>query len=159
MTLTIMVIMVGFSGKLIGLFGVTANVVVGLIAMGAALVLFTQVPANGDYFVNVLPASLLAALGMALAYIQVTIAAMSGARPEETGLASGLVNTTYQVGSAVGLAAMVALAAGAGAQGSVDLLGGFHAAFTGAAWVAFGAAALALLFLARASAAKEVPVG
>lgn len=142
MTLTIMVIMVGLSGKLIGRFGVKANVVVGLLAMGGALLLFTQVPPNGDYFANVLPASLLAALGMALAYIPVTMAAMSGARPEETGLASGLVNTTYQVGSAVGLAAMVALAAAAGVEGSGGaLLSGFHAAFSGAAWVAFAAAA------------------
>ena len=160
MTLTIMVIMVGFSGKLIGRFGIKANVVTGLLAMGGALLLFTQVPANGDYFANVLPASLIAALGMALAYIPITMAAMSGARPEETGLASGLVNTTYQIGSAVGLAAMVALAAAAGAQGSGEtLLSSFHAAFSGAAWVAFVAAVLALLFLRGSSAAKEVPVG
>ena len=84
---------------------------------------------------------------MALAYIPVTMAAMSGARPE-TGLASGLVNTTYQVGSAVGLAAMVALAAAAGPHGSAEgLLSGFHAAFSGAAW-AVAAAAQALLSFA-----------
>jgi EmrB/QacA subfamily drug resistance transporter len=160
MTLTIMVVMVGLSGKLIGRFGIKTNVVVGLVAMGGALLLFTQLPANGDFFANVLPASLLAALGMALAYIPVTMAAMSGARPEETGLASGLVNTTYQVGSAVGLAAMVALAAAAGPHGSAEgLLSGFHAAFSGAAWVAFAAAAQALLFLRGAPAAREVPVG
>ena len=160
MTLTIMVIMVGLSGRLIGRFGIKANVVVGLLAMGGALFLFTQLPPSGDYFANVLPASLLAALGMALAYIPVTMAAMSSARPEETGLASGLVNTTYQVGSAVGLAAMVALAAAAGADGSSEaLLRGFHAAFAGAAWVAMVAAILALLFLRSAPAAREVPVG
>lgn len=160
MTLTIMVIMVGLSGKLIGRFGIKANVVVGLLAMGGALFLFTQLPASGDYFANVLPASLLAALGMALAYIPVTMAAMSSARPAETGLASGLVNTTYQVGSAVGLAAMVALAAAAGADGSSEaLLKGFHAAFAGAAWVAVVAAVLALLFLRSAQTAREVPVG
>jgi EmrB/QacA subfamily drug resistance transporter len=160
MTLTIMVVMVGLSGKLIGRFGIKANVVVGLLAMGSALILLSQVPANGDYVANVLPASLLAALGMALAYIPVTMAAMSGARPQETGLASGLVNTTYQVGSAVGLAAMVALAAAAGPEGSGEaLLGGFHAAFYGAAWVAFAAAALALLFLRGSPATKEVAVG
>lgn len=160
MTLTIMVVMVGLSGKLIGRFGIKANVVVGLLAMGGALFLFTQLPPNGDYFANVLPASLLAALGMALAYIPVTMAAMSSARPEETGLASGLVNTTYQVGSAVGLAAMVALAAAAGADGSSEaLLKGFHAAFAGAAWVAVAAAVLGLLLLRGAPATQQVPVG
>ncbi len=160
MPLSLMVIMVGLSGRLIGRFGIKANVVAGLLAMGGALFLFTQLPQDGDYFGNVLPASLLAALGMALAYIPVTMVAMSSARPEETGLASGLVNTTYQVGSAVGLAAMVALAAAAGADGSSEaLLRGFHAAFAGAAWVAVVAAILALLFLRSAPAAREVRVG
>lgn len=161
MTVTIMIVMVGFSGKLIGRFGIKANIVLGLLAMGAALLLFTQVPAGGDYFVNVLPASLLAALGMALAYIPVTMAGMSGARPEETGLASGLVNTTYQVGSAIGLSAMVALAAAAtpAAPDGRALLDGFHAAFFGAALVAFVGAAVALVAVRPAPAAREVPVG
>jgi EmrB/QacA subfamily drug resistance transporter len=160
MTVTIMIVMVGFSGRLIGRFGIKANIALGLLAMGGALVLFTQVPANGDYFINVLPASLLAALGMALAYIPITIAGMSGARPEETGLASGLVNTTYQVGSAIGLALMVALAASTGSEGdgTLRLLDGFHAAFTGAAVVAFIGAGVALIFLRGAPAAREVPV-
>jgi hypothetical protein len=61
-------------------------------------------PSDGRFVVDVLPASLLAALGMALAYVPATIAAMSGAKPEESGLASGLVNTSYQIGSALGLA-------------------------------------------------------
>lgn len=160
MTVTIMIVMVGFSGRIIGKLGVKTSIVLGFLAMGAALVLFTGVPAGGDYFANVLPASLLAALGMSLAYIPVTMSGMSGARPEETGLASGLVNTTYQVGSAIGLAIMVALAS---ANGEVDsangLLDGFHAAFSGAAWVAFAGAAFALLLLRGAPAAKEVPVG
>jgi predicted MFS family arabinose efflux permease len=59
-----------------------------------------------------LPVSLVAALGMSLAYIPVLTAAVSNARKEETGLASGLVNTSYQIGSALGLAIMVGLASG-----------------------------------------------
>lgn len=161
MTVTIMVVMVGLSGKLIGRFGIKANIVLGLLAMGGALLLFTQVPAEGDYFVNVLPASLLAALGMALAYIPVTMTGMAGARPEETGLASGLVNTTYQVGSAIGLAIMVALAAGntPAAADAGALLSGFHAAFFGAAIVTFVGAAIGLVALRSAPAVREVPVG
>lgn len=159
MTVTIMVVMVGFSSKIIGRIGVKASVVLGLVSMGAALVLFTNVPLEGDYSANVLPASLLAALGMSLAYIPITMSGMAGARPEETGLASGLVNTTYQVGSAIGLAVMVAIAAANGQSGSPDgLLTGFQAAFAAAAWVAFGAAIFALLFLRGAPVAKEVPV-
>lgn len=160
MTVTIMIVMVGFSGRIIGRLGVRASIVSGLVAMGAALLLLTRVPAGGDYFIDVLPASLLAALGMALAYIPVTMSGMAGARPEETGLASGLVNTTYQVGSAVGLAAMVAVAAASGAAETPEgLLNGFHAAFSGAAWVAFGAAAFALFALRGSPASKQVPVG
>lgn len=160
MTVTIMIVMVGFSGKLIVKLGIKANIVLGLFTMGGALVLFTQLPADGNYMTNVLPASLLAALGMALAYIPITMAGMSGARAEETGLASGLVNTTYQVGSAIGLAVMVALASvSTSAPDGAALLDGFHAAFFGAAIVAFVGAAIGLVVLRSAPAAREVPVG
>ncbi len=159
MTVMIMIVMVGFSGKLIGKLGIKTNVVLGLLAMGGALLLLAQVPGDGDYFANVLPASLLAALGMALAYIPVTMAAMSGARPEQTGLASGIVNTTYQVGSAIGLAVMVALAAAAGPASGTALLDGFHVAFFGAAVVALLGAAIALVALRSPAASREVPVG
>lgn len=160
MTLAIMVIMVGLSGKLIERFGVKATIVAGLVALGASLLLLGQLPIGGDYVTHVLPATLLAALGMALAYIPVTMAGMSGARTKETGLASGLINTTYQVGSAVGLATMVALATEIGANQSVDgLLSGFQAAFAGASGIAFAAAAIALLSIRGSAAAREAPVG
>ena len=123
--------------------------------------LFVQVPAEGTYLINVLPASLLAALGMALAYIPVTMSAMSGAKPEQAGLASGIVNTTYQVGSAIGLAVMVALAASARTETAdpTALLNGFHNAFFGAAIVAFAGAGIALLALRDAKSSAQVAVG
>jgi MFS family permease len=163
MTVLIMVLMVGATGQLVGRFGIKANLVVGLLALAGALLLLSNVPADGNYWTDVLPASLLAAAGMSLAYIPVTMAGMSGARPEETGLASGLINTTYQVGSAVGLAVMVALAASqrevVDAAGSSGLLAGFQLAFQGAAIVAGFAAVFALVALRSASAEREVPVG
>ena len=162
MTVMIMVVMVGFSGRLIGRFGPKANLIIGLLLMGAALLLFANLPTDGSFWVNVLPASLLAALGMALAYIPATMSGMSGAKPEETGLASGLINTTYQVGSAVGLAVMVALAASvaphAGGE-TADLLPGFQAAFFGAAVAAFLGAAATLVFVSGSAPQREVPVG
>jgi|TARA_R110002126_G_scaffold42829_5_gene123272 EmrB/QacA subfamily drug resistance transporter len=162
MTVMIMVVMVGFSGRLIGRFGPKANLIIGLLLMGAALLLFANLPTDGSFWVNVLPASLLAALGMALAYIPATMSGMSGAKPEETGLASGLINTTYQVGSAVGLAVMVALAASvaphAGGE-TADLLPGFQAAFFGAAVAAFLGAAATLVFVRGSAPQREVPVG
>jgi hypothetical protein len=146
MTVAIMVLMVGFSAKFIALLGPKTNLVLGLAVMAAALVMLSRLPAHGDFLAEVLPASLLAAFGMSLAYIPATMVGVSGARPEETGLASGLINTTYQVGSAVGLAAMVAVAAAyqSGPADVADLLSGFKAAFSGAAIVAAAGAALAL---------------
>ena len=162
MTVMIMVVMVGFSGRLIGRFGPKANLTSGLLLMGAALLLFANLPTDGSFWVNVLPVSLLAALGMALAYIPATMSGMSGAKAEETGLASGLINTTYQVGSAVGLAVMVAMAASvaphAGAE-TGDLLPGFQAAFFGAAVAAFLGAAATLVFVRGAAPQREVAVG
>jgi MFS family permease len=161
MTVTIMVIMIGFSGRLVARFGARTNIVAGLLAMGGSLVLFTQLPESGNYFVSVLPASLLAALGMALAYIPVTMTAMSGAKPDEAGLASGIVNTTYQVGSAVGLAMMVVLAesASGGATFAGNLLEGFHSAFLGASIAAFAGVGVALAGLRAPVSSRDVAVG
>lgn len=162
MTVMIMVVMVGFSGRLIGRFGPKANLTIGLLLMGASLLMFANLPTDGTFWVNVLPASLLAALGMALAYIPATMSGMSGAKPEETGLASGLINTTYQIGSAVGLAVMVALAASVAPQGgaeTADLLPGFQTAFFGAAVAAFLGAAATLVFVRGSAPQREVPVG
>lgn len=162
MTVMIMVVMVGVSGRVIGRFGSKAILIIGLLLMGAALLLFANLPTDGTFWVNVLPASLMAALGIALAYIPATMSGMAGAKPEETGLASGLINTTYQVGSAVGLAVMVALAASvlphAGAE-TGDLLPGFQTAFLGAAVAAFLGAAATVVFVRGSAPQREVPVG
>ncbi|MEV5827051.1 MFS transporter [Spirillospora sp. NPDC052242] len=106
--------------------------------VGAALV-----RPDGSYWVDVLPASLVAALGMSLAFIPSPGTAMSAAAPEEGGLASGIVNTGYQVGSALGLAAMTAVAASFGADepGNLPALtDGFPAAFVGAGLIALAGA-------------------
>ncbi|MGI9089680.1 MAG: MFS transporter [Gemmatimonadaceae bacterium] len=162
MTLAIMILMVGFTERFIGRFGIKPNLVAGLVLMAAALLLFAQTPVEGSFVAHVLPASLLAALGMSLAYIPGTIMGMSGARQEETGLASGLINTSYQIGSALGLAAMVAAAtartageaSGAGMSTALGasarvaaLNAGFHMAFTGAAIIAAIGAVLALVWI------------
>lgn len=163
MTGAIMFVMVGFSGKLIGRFGAKPNLVLGLLLMGGALLIFAKSPLDGSFAINVLPASLLAALGMALAYIPATMAGMAGAKPEETGLASGLINTTYQIGSAIGLAIMVAISSSSSSHGSSKtaegMLEGFQAAFLGAG-VTAGIAALAALVLVRLTGPqKDVPAG
>ena len=163
MTVTIMIVMVGFSGRLIGRFGVKPNLVLGLLLMGGALLMFAKLPLDGSFLMNVLPASVLAALGMALAYIPTTMAGMAGAKPEETGLASGLINTTYQIGSAIGLAIMVMVSTSGPSHGAgrtaESMLASFQAAFLGAG-VAAGMAALAALVLVRSSSPqREVLAG
>lgn len=110
MTIAIMILMVGVSGKLIEKFGFKKNLVWGLVALTVSLLWFSIAPSDGTFITSVLGPSLLGALGMSLAYIPGTMAAMSGAKPDEAGLASGLANTTYQVGSAIGLAVVVAIA-------------------------------------------------
>ena len=118
MTVTIMGLMIWFMPRLIKRFGFKPNMVIGLASLAIAIVLFSGLPSISDNGKNqiftsyVLPISLIAALGMSLAYIPVLTAAVSNVRKEETGLASGLVNTSYQIGSALGLAVMVDLASG-----------------------------------------------
>ncbi|HZG85646.1 MFS transporter [Paenibacillus sp.] len=153
MTILIAVFMMFITGKLIGVFGLKANLVAGLAALGASMLLFAgNTPVDGTFAAHVLPASLLGALGMSLAYIPATMAAMSGAKPEEAGLASGLASTSYQIGSAVSLAVMVAVAAAStsaqtGASPEAALNAGFQSAFFWSAMVAFAGAALSLLFV------------
>jgi MFS family permease len=97
-----------------------------------------------------------AAVGMSLAYIPAMLSSMAHAAPSQAGLASGIVNTTYQVGSALGLAAMTAVATSVGANNVADpaaLTDGYAAAFAGAAVIAVFAAGLAALTIGRRSAA------
>jgi EmrB/QacA subfamily drug resistance transporter len=156
MTIAIMLLMVGFTGKLIGKFGFKPNLVAGLLFLAGSLLLFSTVPVEGSFMLHVFPASLLGAIGMSLAYIPGTMAAMSGARPEETGLASGLVNTSYQIGSALGLAVIVAMSAGktavesaAGAVEKAALNAGFQSAFLAAGIVSIVAALLAAFWIKK----------
>ena len=162
MTVTIMVLMVGVTARVVGRFGFKAPLVVGLLVLAAGIGWLSLVSADGTFLGDVLPATVVGAAGMSLAYIPAMLAALSGAKPEESGLASGIVNTTYQVGSALGLAAMTAVATAYGADRLGDLpalVDGFRAAFVGAAAVALAGAVLALTWLRRPAvgAAAEQP--
>jgi len=150
MTVTIMVLMILVAPRVIGRFGFTAPIVVGLWLLALGLVGLSFARPDGNFAADVLPASLIAATGMALAFIPSLGTAISSAPPEEGGLAAGIVNTSYQVGSALGLAAMTALAAARGADQLGDrqaLTDGFSAAFLGAAALAALGGVLALITL------------
>jgi EmrB/QacA subfamily drug resistance transporter len=128
-----------------------------LLALGMALVaggmlLLARAPVGGSFGVDVLPAELITAVGVGLAFVPVTIAAMAGSAPQEAGLASGLVNTSRQIGGSLGLAilATIAVARTSDLAGHVALKpalnSGFHHAFVvGAAFAAVGAIASAVL--------------
>ena len=120
-----------------------------MLLLAGGMAVMSLVRADGSFLVDVLPASLIAATGMSLAFIPSLGTAIGSAKPEEGGLASGIVNTSYQVGSALGLAVMTALASSQGADQLGDLgslTDGYSAAFLGAGVVAvLGALAAATL--------------
>jgi hypothetical protein len=128
-------------------------VVTGLAVLAAGLGWLALVRPDGTYWADVLPASLVAATGMALAFIPSLGTAISSARPEEGGLASGIVNTSYQIGSALGLAAMTAVAAS-----YADLTEGVSAAFVGASGIAVLGALIAAVTLRGAVEREPVTV-
>ena len=152
MTVAMMILMVGVTERIVARHGFRATLSVGLAVLTAGLVLLSFVSAGGSFVGDVLLGSFVAAVGMSLAYIPAMFAAMAGAKPADAGLASGIVNTTYQIGSALGLAAMTAVATsnGAGDIGNpAALVDGFSAAFLGAAAIALAGAVVAVTFLRR----------
>ncbi|SCL44788.1 drug resistance transporter, EmrB/QacA subfamily [Micromonospora citrea] len=168
MTILIMIGMIVLAPRAIARFGPKAMTVTGLAVLAVGMGWLSLIRPDGNFWVDVLPASLVAALGMSLAFIPSLGTAISSARPEEGGLASGIVNTSYQVGSALGLAAMTAVAASFGADqlgNRPALTDGFSAAFLGAAAIAALGAVLAALTLRAATRqetaaeAQPAPIG
>jgi len=150
----------GVSAKLVMRFGFRIPLATGLALAAAGLALFARVPVDGSFVTDVLPPMLLLALGAGMAFNPVLLAAMSDVAPEESGLASGVVNTAFMMGGAVGLAALASLAASRTstltAQGESDLqalVGGYHAAFLAGALFAVAAAAVGGVFLRTRTAA------
>ena len=160
MTVAIMVLMVVVAPKVINRYGFKTPIVAGMLLLAAGMAVMSLVRADGNFAIDVLPASLIAATGMALAFIPSLGTAIQSAKPEEGGLASGIVNTSYQVGSALGLAVMTAVATSQGADQLGDvaaLTDGYSAAFLGAAGIAVVGALLAaaLLRAPRSTATTE----
>jgi EmrB/QacA subfamily drug resistance transporter len=149
---------VGFSGRLTMRFGARAALLPSLALIAAALLLFARAPVDGSYWTDVMPVMVLLGLGAGVGFPALMTLAMSGATPSDSGLASGLVNTSAQVGGALGLAVLATLASGrtdgllAGGQ-SMDsaLNGGFHLAFVIGALLV-GAAAVVAVTVLRAPA-------
>ena len=92
-------------------FGIRPVLPVGLLLVAAGLVLYARLPVDGHYFWDLFPAFLLSGIGMAFAFIPMTIGALAGVRHADAGVASGLINTSQQIGGAIGVAAATTIAA------------------------------------------------
>jgi EmrB/QacA subfamily drug resistance transporter len=148
------ILSIGLSAKLVMRFGIKPPLVVGLGFAALGLLLFARAPVDGNFVVDVLPAMILLGLGAGMAFNPVLLAAMSDVEPTEAGLASGVVNTSFMMGGALGLAVLASVAASrtdtllaAGESQASALTGGYHVAFFLGALFAAGAAAIGGLLL------------
>jgi EmrB/QacA subfamily drug resistance transporter len=126
----------GLSARLVMRFGIKLPLAIGLALAAGGLLLFARAPMNGHFAADVLPSMVLLGIGAGMAFNPVLLAAMSGVKPSDSGLASGIVNTSFMMGGALGLASLASLAAShaasllsAGASQLAALNGGLHAAF------------------------------
>jgi EmrB/QacA subfamily drug resistance transporter len=144
----------GFSARLITRFGGRATLLPGLVLLAAGLALFSRAPVHAHYAGDLLPAMLLLGIGAGLAFPALMTLAMSTATPQDSGLVSGLVNTTQQVGGALGLAVLATLSATQSSTARADgrsladsLTSGYHVAFAIGAGLVIAAIVLAAVML------------
>ncbi|MDQ3865875.1 MAG: DHA2 family efflux MFS transporter permease subunit [Actinomycetota bacterium] len=149
------------SDRLVMRFGVKPPLIAGLVLMATGLALFARAPVDGSFLTDILPASLAIGLGAGIAFNPLLLTAMSGVEPSESGLASGVVNTAFMMGGALGLAVLASLAASrteslaSGGGGLSAVNGGYHTAFVGGAVLVAAATAVGAA-LVRASAGTEL---
>jgi len=144
----------GLSARLVMRFGIRGPLAGGLLVAAAGLALFARAPLDGTMLVDVVPGMVLLGLGAGVAFNPMLLAAMSDVSPSESGLASGVVNTSFMMGGAVGLAVLASLAdartqalTAAGASLPVALSGGYQLAFVIGAGFALVAGLLGAVFL------------
>jgi EmrB/QacA subfamily drug resistance transporter len=161
-TLVIGTLSLGFSERLNMRFGPRATLIPSLVFIGAGLLLFARTPVDGSYVSDILPVMILLGLGAGLAFPSLMTLAMSGATPSDSGLASGLVNTTLQVGGAVGLAVLATLATertegllADGESTAAALNSGYHLAYLVGAALVIIAITVALTVLSPGLVSSE----
>jgi EmrB/QacA subfamily drug resistance transporter len=149
------------AANLVTRVGVKPVLVAGMTFLSAGLLFFTQVSVGGSYLSDLLPGFLLIAIGMGFSFVPISIAALAGVQPSEAGLASGLINTSQQIGGALGIAALSAVATSTTTDAVADgtaqasaLTEGFQAAFVGGAAAAIVGVLVALLIVRRRDLAQ-----
>ncbi len=144
---------ISISAKLVMKYGYRKPLATGLLAAAVGLALFARAPVDGHFVVDVLPSMILLGFGAGIAFNPVLLAAMGDVEPQEAGLASGIVNTAFMMGGALGLAVLTSIASSrtSSVSDSVShaaaLTSGYHAAFIGGAISAVLAATIGALFL------------
>jgi MFS family permease len=161
-TIIIGTLSLGFSEQLNTRFGPKKTLVPALVLIGAGMAYFARVPVDGSYVTDILPSMVLLGLGAGMAFPSLMTLSMSGATPSDSGLASGLVNTTLQVGGAIGLAVLTTLATtrtenllSDGESAASALTEGYQLAFAIGAVVVVAALAVAVGML-RSTAPEAV---
>jgi len=147
----------GFTARLSARYGARSVLIAGLALVAAGLLWFARAPVDGNYAVDLLPAMIVIGVGAGLAFPTLMMLAMSGATPTDSGLASGLVNTTQQVGGALGISVLATIAAERtdGGTGAAALVDGYQLAFLVAAGMLVTAALVALAVLRPARESRE----
>jgi MFS family permease len=155
------ILSIGLSAKLVIRFGIKPPLVTGLGLAALGLLLLARAPVDGSYVVDVLPSMILLGVGAGTAFNPVLLAAMSDVEPTEAGLASGVVNTSFMMGGALGLAVLASMAAARtdtllaeGSSQAEALTGGYHVAFFVGALFAAAAAAIGGLLLRQGAYAS-----
>jgi EmrB/QacA subfamily drug resistance transporter len=140
------------ASQLVTKIGFKLSLIIGTLFIAAGLAWFSQVSPDGSFLADVLGPSVLAAIGLGMSFVPVTIAAVTGTKPHEAGLASGLINTAQQVGGALGLAILASIANSTtqdahGVSHKAALTQGFHDAFIGGTCFALLGALLAAVLI------------
>jgi fucose permease len=156
------------SQVVVGRFGIRGTLTAGLVLATISLGLLTRVPVHGHYFWNLFPAFVLGGTGLGFSFVPVTIASLTGVDREDAGVASGLVNTSRQIGGAIGLAAVSTIAASAAssyahahsvlASSAPATVNGFQTSFDVLGGLLVAAIVIAALFLRPARERVEDPM-
>src|SRR5581483_6029788 len=161
----VIIISAGVASQFVTRTGFKPTLIFGLIITALGLFWFSRIHPHGEYLRDVLGPSMVAGAGLGFTFVPVTIAAVTGIEPADAGLASGLINTSQQIGGALGVAILVSIATSrigdfgpAAAHAPVALVAGYSRAFLVGAGIAAAAAALSMLIISsrdsRAQAAS-----
>jgi EmrB/QacA subfamily drug resistance transporter len=160
----VIIVSAGVASQLVTRIGFKPTLLAGLLCVAGGLFWFAQIHVHGTYLRDVLGPSMLAGAGLGLTFVPVTIAAVAGIEPADAGLASGLINTSQQVGGAIGVAVLVSIATsrigdfGLAAGTHRALVAGYSRAFLVGAGIAAAAAVLSLLIISSRDSREQAAI-